>query len=62
MGHMAMSGPDGAMAALADLGIGRKIFLHINNSNPVLLPDSEERHAAERAGWQIPFDGMEITI
>jgi len=62
MGHMAMSGPDGAMAALADLGITRKIFLHINNSNPVLLPESEERQAAERAGWQIPFDGMEITL
>jgi len=62
MGHMAMSGPDGAMDALADLGIARKIFLHINNSNPVLLPESDERQAAERAGWQIPFDGMEITL
>jgi len=62
MGHLAMSGPDGAMAALADLGITRKIFLHINNSNPVLLPESDERQAAERAGWQIPFDGMEITL
>lgn len=62
MGHMAMSGENGAMAALADLGIARKIFLHINNSNPVLLPDSAERKAAEQAGWQIPSDGMEITI
>ncbi|TXJ10164.1 MAG: pyrroloquinoline quinone biosynthesis protein PqqB [Afipia sp.] len=62
MGHMAISGPDGAMAALADLGVGRKIFLHINNSNPVLLPESTERQSAERAGWQIPFDGMEITV
>ncbi|CAN5171931.1 pyrroloquinoline quinone biosynthesis protein PqqB [soil metagenome] len=62
MGHMSMSGTDGAMAALAGLGIGRKIFLHINNSNPVLLPDSHERAAVERAGWQIPSDGMEITL
>jgi pyrroloquinoline quinone biosynthesis protein B len=62
MGHMSMSGENGAMAALANLGIGRKIFLHINNSNPVLLPGSAEREAAERAGWQIPVDGMEITI
>lgn len=62
MGHMSMSGADGAMAALADLGIARKIFLHINNSNPVLLAESAERLAAERAGWQIPFDGMEITL
>lgn len=59
---MAMSGEDGAMAALADLGITRKIFLHINNSNPVLLPGSAERQAADRAGWQIPSDGMEIII
>ncbi|HAP48188.1 MAG TPA: pyrroloquinoline quinone biosynthesis protein B, partial [Afipia sp.] len=62
MGHMAMSGEDGAIAALADLGIARKIFLHINNSNPVLFPDSAERKAAESSGWQIPSDGMEITI
>lgn len=62
MGHMAMSGEQGAMAALADLGIGRKIFLHINNSNPALLPDSAEREAVERAGWQILSDGTEITL
>lgn len=62
MGHMAMSGENGAMAALADLGIVRKIFLHINNSNPALLPGSAEREAAERAGWLIPVDGMEITV
>ena len=62
MGHMAMSGDDGAIAALADLGIARKIFLHINNSNPVLFPDSAERKAAENSGWQIPSDGTEITI
>jgi len=57
-----MSGENGALAALADLGIARKIFLHINNSNPVLLPGSAEREAVEQAGWQIPSDGMEITI
>ena len=62
MGHMAMSGDDGAIAALSSLGIGRKVFLHINNSNPALLHDSAERKAAEQAGWQIPHDGMEITL
>ena len=62
MGHIAMSGDTGAIAALEGLGIERKIFLHINNSNPALLHDSEERRIAERAGWQIPADGTEITL
>jgi pyrroloquinoline quinone biosynthesis protein B len=62
MGHIAMSGDNGAIAALADLGIDRKVFLHINNSNPALLRDSAERKTAECAGWQIPADGMEITL
>jgi pyrroloquinoline quinone biosynthesis protein B len=62
MGHIAMSGNDGAMESLAGLDIGRKIFLHINNSNPALLPASAERKMAERAGWQIPADGTEIVL
>lgn len=62
MGHIAMSGEHGAIAALADAGIGRKMFLHINNSNPALRRDSVERAAAESAGWDIPHDGMEITL
>jgi pyrroloquinoline quinone biosynthesis protein B len=62
MGHISMSGDNGAIAALADLGIDRKVFLHINNSNPALLRDSAERKTAESAGWQIPADGMEITL
>ena len=62
MGHIAMSGPSGAIESLDGLDIDRKIFLHINNSNPVLLRDSAERATAERAGWQIPADGTEITL
>lgn len=62
MGHVAMSGHDGAIARLADLNIDRKMFLHINNSNPALLPASPERKAAEEAGWQIPADGTEIVL
>jgi pyrroloquinoline quinone biosynthesis protein B len=62
MGHIAMSGASGAIESLAGLDIDRKMFLHINNSNPVLLHDSAERKAAERAGWQIPADGTEITL
>jgi pyrroloquinoline quinone biosynthesis protein B len=62
MGHISMSGNQGAIESLAGLDIGRKIFLHINNSNPALLHDSAERALAERAGWQIPADGTEIML
>jgi len=62
MGHIAMSGDTGAIESLKGLDIDRKMFLHINNSNPVLLNDSAERAAAERAGWQILADGTEITL
>ncbi len=62
MGHMAMSGPAGSIAAFEPLGVARKIFIHINNTNPVLLEDSAERRSAEAAGWDIAFDGMELRL
>jgi pyrroloquinoline quinone biosynthesis protein B len=62
MGHMSMSGKEGAIAAFRDLAVGRKVFIHINNTNPVLLEDSAERAEAEAAGWMIAHDGMELTL
>lgn len=62
MGHISMSGIDGAIAGFADLDVGRRIFIHINNSNPVLLEDSAERREAEAAGWEIAYDGMEVRL
>jgi len=62
MGHISMSGNQGAIENLAEVAIDRKIFLHINNSNPALLRGSAERKIAESAGWQIPADGTEITL
>jgi pyrroloquinoline quinone biosynthesis protein B len=62
MGHMSVSGEDGTMAALQDLGIGRKVFIHINTTNPILLDDSEERKQVEAAGWEISWDGMSIEL
>jgi pyrroloquinoline quinone biosynthesis protein B len=62
MGHIAMSGERGAIAGLADLAIGRRVFLHVNNSNPALLPASPERAAALQAGWEFAHDGMEIVL
>jgi len=61
MGHMSISGDDGSIAGFADMEIGRKIFVHMNNTNPVLRPGSDERQAAEAAGWTIGQDGMEVT-
>jgi len=62
MGHISMSGHKGAIESLADVAIDRRIFLHINNSNPALLHGSAERKIAEKAGWQIPADGTEIEL
>ena len=62
MGHMSMSGDDGTIAAFAELDVARRVFIHINNTNPVLLPDSAERKAVEAAGWEVAYDGMEIAL
>ena len=62
MGHISMSGDDGAIASLAGLGIAQKMFLHNNNSNHALLPGSAERKTIEESGWQIPADGTEVIL
>lgn len=62
MGHMSLSGDEGTLAVFADITIGRKILIHINNSNPILLADSAERGAVEAAGWSVAHDGLEIIL
>lgn len=62
MGHMSMSGAEGTIAAFASLRVARKIFIHINNSNPVLIAYSPKREAVEAAGWEIAQDGMEVEL
>ena len=47
MGHMNNSGKDGSIQAFKDLGVKRKIFIHINTTNPILLEDSKERKIVE---------------
>lgn len=61
MGHMPMMGPHGSIAALANVSVGERIFVHINNTNPVLIDGSAERRAVEEAGWTIARDGLTIT-
>ena len=62
MGHISMSGAQGSIAAFEALGVKRHIYVHMNNSNPVLRDDSPERAQVERAGWEIAFDGLEIRL
>jgi pyrroloquinoline quinone biosynthesis protein B len=62
MGHMSISGEDGTLAAFRDLGVTRRVFIHINTTNPVLIDDSPERRAVEAAGWEVAFDGMDLEL
>jgi pyrroloquinoline quinone biosynthesis protein B len=61
MGHMPLDGPDGSLLALAGLR-ARRIFVHINNTNPILVDGSPERGRAVAAGWEIAEDGLEVKL
>ena len=61
MGHMPLDGEGGTLAALAGLK-GRRILIHINNTNPILIEDSAERRKVEAAGFEVAEDGMEIVL
>jgi pyrroloquinoline quinone biosynthesis protein B len=61
MGHVPMMGDRGSIKALAEVSIGQRIFVHINNTNPVLIEGSPERALVESAGWQIAYDGMMLN-
>jgi len=62
IGHIPISGPDGSLAKLAPLRDARRIYIHINNTNPILIEDSRERRAVEEAGWEAAFDGMDLEV
>lgn len=61
MGHIPISGEDGSIAELAGINC-RKVFIHMNNTNPVWQPKSVERAFVNAQGWTISQDGMEISI
>jgi len=61
MGHMPIDGADGSLAALKGLG-KRRIYIHINNTNPILIDGSPQRVAVEAAGWEVAADGQEILL
>jgi pyrroloquinoline quinone biosynthesis protein B len=62
MGHLPLSGPGGTLEVLAGLERPRKVLVHINNTNPILLEDSAEREEVVRAGVEVAYDGLEVEL
>jgi pyrroloquinoline quinone biosynthesis protein B len=62
MAHLPVGGPGGSLARLAGLRTRRRIYIHINNTNPMLRDDSAERAQVDAAGWEIAGDGMEVRL
>jgi pyrroloquinoline quinone biosynthesis protein B len=62
MAHLPVGGPDGSLARLADLRARRRIYIHVNNTNPMLREDSPQHAAVTAAGWEIAWDGMEVRL
>jgi pyrroloquinoline quinone biosynthesis protein B len=62
MGHLQISGEAGSMVSLADTGIKRRIYVHINNTNPILDETSPEHAAVNEARWEVAHDGMEVRL
>ncbi len=61
MGHVPVSGDDGSIAGLAALKANR-VFIHMNNTNPLLIEHSDEQKIAQQQGWTVARDGMEFTL
>jgi pyrroloquinoline quinone biosynthesis protein B len=62
MGHVPIDGPGGSLELLSPLPIDRKVYIHINNTNPILLEDSRERRLLDRHGMEVAADGLELHI
>jgi pyrroloquinoline quinone biosynthesis protein B len=62
MGHLCIGGPRGSLQQLSRLPIERKVYIHINNTNPILLEDSPERREVERSGMEVATDGLDVEV
>jgi pyrroloquinoline quinone biosynthesis protein B len=62
MGHISIAGDDGSLHAFDGADIKRKIYIHINTTNPILERGSREEAIVKEAGWEVSFDGMSIDI
>lgn len=62
MGHLPQSGKHGMIEFLRQFPDTRKILIHINNTNPILIEDSGEREILSREGIEVAYDGMTISL
>jgi pyrroloquinoline quinone biosynthesis protein B len=62
LAHLPVGGAGGSLQTLARLAVPRRIYIHINNTNPMLREDSAERRAVESAGWEVAADGLEVIV
>jgi pyrroloquinoline quinone biosynthesis protein B len=62
MGHLPVGSEGGSLSTVASVPAARKIYVHINNTNPVLREDSPERRAVDKAGAEVGWDGLEFTV
>jgi pyrroloquinoline quinone biosynthesis protein B len=62
MGHIPVSGPDGSLSKLAGLRRPRKIYIHLNNTNPMLNEAGPEYQKVREAGWEIAEDGWQFDL
>ena len=62
IGHLPLSGTDGLLQQFSGTGRGRRVLIHINNTNPILDEDSTEYHQVREMGWEIAHDGMEFAL
>jgi pyrroloquinoline quinone biosynthesis protein B len=62
IGHIPLAGPGGLLEQFPEAPNARKILLHVNNTNPILDQDSAEHRAVLAAGFEIAYDGMELTL
>ena len=62
MAHLPVGGTGGSLDLLTGIRASRRIYIHINNTNPLLRPRSPERAQAEASGWEIACDGMEVAL
>jgi pyrroloquinoline quinone biosynthesis protein B len=60
MAHLPVGGEGGSLRALASVRFGRRVYTHVNNTNPMLALRSREYEEVSRAGWEVAFDGMEV--